>query len=155
MTWRLASTVTCSGPRPSANSPSMPRTLLSEPPTRPGNSVSRLSATCTRTPYARAAGRYPRRTRPQLRPPAGVLPRRPLPPAQTALAVVPAYNEAATIASVISALREHAPQFDVLVVDDGSTDDTSQLARAAGARVVRPPFNLGIDRKSTRLNSSH
>jgi glycosyltransferase involved in cell wall biosynthesis len=58
--------------------------------------------------------------------------------------VVPAYNEADTIVSVVSALREHAPEFDVLVIDDGSTDDTSRLARAAGARVVRPPFNLGI-----------
>ena len=67
-----------------------------------------------------------------------------MPPARTALAVVPAYNEAATIAGVISSLRRHAPEFDVLIVDDGSTDDTSLLARAAGARVVRPPFNLGI-----------
>jgi glycosyltransferase involved in cell wall biosynthesis len=67
-----------------------------------------------------------------------------LPPSGTALAVVPAYNEAATIHGVVSALRRHAPDFDVLVIDDGSTDDTSRLARAAGARVVRPPFNLGI-----------
>jgi len=64
--------------------------------------------------------------------------------ARTALAVVPAYNESATIAGVIRSLRVHAPQFDVLVIDDSSTDDTSRLARAAGARVVRPPFNLGI-----------
>ncbi len=67
-----------------------------------------------------------------------------MPPARTALAVVPAYNEAATITGVVDALRRSAPGFDVLVIDDGSTDDTSQLARAAGARVVRPPFNLGI-----------
>jgi glycosyltransferase involved in cell wall biosynthesis len=67
-----------------------------------------------------------------------------VPPARTALDVVPAYNEAATIEAVVASLRRHAPSFDVLVVDDGSTDATSQLARAAGARVVRPPFNLGI-----------
>jgi glycosyltransferase involved in cell wall biosynthesis len=67
-----------------------------------------------------------------------------LSPARTALAVVPAYNEAATVAGVVLALRRHAPDFDVLVIDDGSTDGTSQLARAAGARVVRSPFNLGI-----------
>jgi len=67
-----------------------------------------------------------------------------LPPARTAVAVVPAYNEAATISGVISSLRLYAPEFDVLIVDDGSTDDTSRLAREAGARVVRPPFNLGI-----------
>lgn len=60
------------------------------------------------------------------------------------LAVVPAYNESATVADVILALHEHAPDFDVLVVDDGSTDATSELAQAAGARVLRLPFNLGI-----------
>ncbi len=60
------------------------------------------------------------------------------------LAVVPAYNESATIAGVVDSLREHVPSFDVLVVDDGSTDGTGELARDAGARVVRHPFNLGI-----------
>jgi glycosyltransferase involved in cell wall biosynthesis len=50
----------------------------------------------------------------------------------------------ATIEAVVASLREHAPAFDVLVVDDGSTDDTARLSRAAGARVVRAPFNLGI-----------
>lgn len=65
-------------------------------------------------------------------------------PAQTNLAVVPAYNEEETVAGVIESLRAHAPHFDVLVVDDGSTDSTGDVARAAGARVVRHPFNLGI-----------
>jgi glycosyltransferase involved in cell wall biosynthesis len=60
------------------------------------------------------------------------------------IAVVPAYNEASTIAGVIKALRERAPRFDVLTIDDGSTDDTAAMARSAGARVVRLPFNLGI-----------
>ncbi len=60
------------------------------------------------------------------------------------LAVVPAYNESATILGVLDSLREHVPSFDVLVVDDGSTDGTGALAREAGARVVRHPFNLGI-----------
>ncbi len=60
------------------------------------------------------------------------------------LAVVPAYNESDTIVRVIDSVREHAPGFDVLVVDDGSTDGTGELARDAGARVVRHPFNLGI-----------
>jgi glycosyltransferase involved in cell wall biosynthesis len=60
------------------------------------------------------------------------------------LAVVPAYNESATIETVIGSLREHAPDFDVLVLDDGSTDDTADRARRAGAMVVRLPFNLGI-----------
>ena len=60
------------------------------------------------------------------------------------LAVVPAYNESDTIVAVIESLRQHAPRFDTLVVDDGSTDDTSALASGAGARVIRLPFNLGI-----------
>jgi len=60
------------------------------------------------------------------------------------LAVVPAYNESETIAGVIDSLGEHAPGFDVLVVDDGSTDDTGALAREWGAVVLRHPFNLGI-----------
>lgn len=64
--------------------------------------------------------------------------------APTYLAVVPAYNEQATIASVVRALQEHAPVFDVLVIDDGSTDETAAVAMAAGARVLKHPFNLGI-----------
>ena len=60
------------------------------------------------------------------------------------LAVVPAYNESATITAVIETLRRRAPMFDPLVIDDGSTDDTSALASGAGARVIKLPFNLGI-----------
>ena len=60
------------------------------------------------------------------------------------LAVVPAYNEGATIRKVVSDLHAMAPDFDVLVIDDGSTDDTAAHASAAGARVLRLPFNLGI-----------
>ena len=60
------------------------------------------------------------------------------------LAVVPAYNESATVAEVVRALHRNAPEYDVLVVDDGSTDDTARHAREAGAKVVRLPFNLGI-----------
>jgi len=60
------------------------------------------------------------------------------------LAIVPAYNEEASIGGVLADLRRHAPAFDCVVVDDGSTDETAQRARAAGARVLRMPFNLGI-----------
>jgi glycosyltransferase involved in cell wall biosynthesis len=60
------------------------------------------------------------------------------------LAVVPAYNEADTIAEVVASLRRCAPDFDTLVVDDGSTDATAILASEAGAQVLRLPFNVGI-----------
>jgi glycosyltransferase involved in cell wall biosynthesis len=60
------------------------------------------------------------------------------------LAVVPAYNEQATVSDVVEALHREAPEFDVLVIDDGSTDATSDRAHASGARVLRLPFNLGI-----------
>jgi glycosyltransferase involved in cell wall biosynthesis len=62
----------------------------------------------------------------------------------THLAVVPAYNEEDSLARVLDSLATHVPDFDVLVVDDGSTDRTGQIARALGARLVRHPFNLGI-----------
>ncbi len=60
------------------------------------------------------------------------------------LAVVPAYNEGATVSGVVRSLLESRPDFDVLVIDDGSTDSTGPAAEAAGARVLRLPFNLGI-----------
>jgi glycosyltransferase involved in cell wall biosynthesis len=60
------------------------------------------------------------------------------------LAIVPAHNEAGAIASTVGEIRRCAPDFDVLVIDDGSTDMTASLAEAAGAKVVRLPFNLGI-----------
>src|SRR3954452_2487024 len=63
---------------------------------------------------------------------------------QSNLAIVPAYNEAASIGRVVGELRQRAADFDVLVIDDGSTDETAARAKAAGARVLRHPFNLGI-----------
>ena len=60
------------------------------------------------------------------------------------IAIVPAYNEREAIAGVVAEIRAFEPEFDVLVVDDGSHDDTAAVARANGAHVVRLPFNLGI-----------
>lgn len=60
------------------------------------------------------------------------------------LAIVPAYNEAEAISGAVAAIHERAPDFDVLVVDDGSLDATAERASSAGAKVIRLPFNLGI-----------
>ncbi|WP_406831810.1 glycosyltransferase family 2 protein [Pedococcus sp. KACC 23699] len=60
------------------------------------------------------------------------------------LVVIPAFNEAAAISGVIAAVHEAVPHADVLVVDDGSRDSTSAVARAAGAMVATLPFNLGV-----------
>src|SRR5208282_533979 len=60
------------------------------------------------------------------------------------LAIVPAHNEAEAIASTVEAVQLWAPDFDVVVVDDGSSDATAERAAAAGAAVLRLPFNLGI-----------
>ncbi len=60
------------------------------------------------------------------------------------LAIVPAFNEAEAIAGAVAAIYERAPDFDVLVVDDGSIDATAERARSTGAEVLRMPFNLGI-----------
>src|SRR4051812_49690201 len=67
-----------------------------------------------------------------------------MPPPPTNPAFVPAYNEEGTVARVVTAIHERAPDFDVVVVDDGSTDRTAEAAERAGAKVVRHPFNLGI-----------
>lgn len=60
------------------------------------------------------------------------------------LAVIPAYNEAEALPGVLAELRATCPDVDVVVVDDGSTDGTAEVAREAGVVVLRLPFNLGI-----------
>lgn len=59
------------------------------------------------------------------------------------LVVVPAYNEARNIARVIGEIQKHNGPLDVLVVSDGSSDATQEIAAASGAKVVSLPFNMG------------
>ena len=57
--------------------------------------------------------------------------------------VIPAMNEAHAIADVVARLRATAPWREIIVVDDGSADDTAAQAGRAGARVIRHPYNKG------------
>jgi glycosyltransferase involved in cell wall biosynthesis len=59
------------------------------------------------------------------------------------LILIPAYNEESRIAQVIAGVRTAAPDFDILVINDGSKDRTARTAREAGATVASHPFNLG------------
>ena len=60
------------------------------------------------------------------------------------LIIIPAYNESASILHVIQDIRENAPYEDIIVINDGSHDNTSILARSADVYVVDLPVNLGI-----------
>jgi glycosyltransferase involved in cell wall biosynthesis len=63
---------------------------------------------------------------------------------QKVLVIVPAYNEERAIQYVVKDILKKYPRFSVLVIDDGSTDNTAQEASRAGATVVSLPINLGI-----------
>lgn len=60
------------------------------------------------------------------------------------LVIVPAFNEEASLRLVLTELCDCAPGFDVVVVNDGSTDATGPIAREAGCTVLDLSFNLGI-----------
>ena len=60
------------------------------------------------------------------------------------VAIVPALNEEQTIASVVEEIRAVDPGFEILVIDDGSTDGTQAEAERAGALVARLPYTVGI-----------
>jgi len=63
---------------------------------------------------------------------------------QKIIAIIPAYNEEGSLGKVVEQIHANLPQVEVLVVNDGSTDRTSENARASGGTVLELPFNLGI-----------
>jgi glycosyltransferase involved in cell wall biosynthesis len=65
---------------------------------------------------------------------------RPGPP----IIIVPAWNEQLTVGDTVREIRAATPDLPVLVVSDGSTDRTAEVARQAGALVLELPFNLGV-----------
>ncbi len=65
-------------------------------------------------------------------------------PFERTLIIVPAWNEERNVGNTVREILGHSPEYDVLVVDDGSTDATADVARAAGARVIVLPFNMGV-----------
>lgn len=60
------------------------------------------------------------------------------------LIVIPAYNEAENIERVVEELKNGYPQYDYLIINDGSRDDTAELCRSKGYRMVDLPVNLGL-----------
>ena len=57
--------------------------------------------------------------------------------------VIPAKNEATSIGDIVSSAIAEYPSAQIIVVDDGSTDDTAAISEKAGATVIRHPESLG------------
>jgi glycosyltransferase involved in cell wall biosynthesis len=60
------------------------------------------------------------------------------------LVIVPSFNEAGSLPAVVSDLRNHVPEADILIVDDGSTDGTEQMLSELGVRWLRMPMHVGL-----------
>ncbi|MDE8667363.1 glycosyltransferase family 2 protein [Pseudarthrobacter sp. H3Y2-7] len=67
-----------------------------------------------------------------------------IPPYTRALVIMPAWNEAESVGNTVREVLALSETYDVLVVNDGSQDNTAAVAREAGAVVLDLPFNLGV-----------
>lgn len=67
-----------------------------------------------------------------------------IPHASRTLVVMPAFNEEECVGDVVREVQQHLPGVSILVVDDGSVDNTAEVAQTAGATVASLPFNLGV-----------
>lgn len=61
----------------------------------------------------------------------------------TVSVIIPAYNEAQTIGDVVKKIRSLYPDFEIIVVNDGSEDDTDEIAKDSGSIVYSHPYNIG------------
>jgi len=60
------------------------------------------------------------------------------------LIIIPAYNEEANIGTVVKELVQNYPEFDYIVVNDGSRDQTARICREHGYQLLDLPVNLGL-----------
>ena len=60
------------------------------------------------------------------------------------LLIIPAYNEADGISELIENLQTNYPQYDYIIINDGSKDNTKKLCQQKGYHILNLPFNLGI-----------
>ncbi|MGI6007332.1 MAG: glycosyltransferase family 2 protein [Ruminococcus sp.] len=60
------------------------------------------------------------------------------------LIIIPAFNESATIVKTVDEIRKYAPEFDYIIINDCSDDDTGSLCRKHGLKMIDLPLNLGI-----------
>jgi glycosyltransferase involved in cell wall biosynthesis len=67
-----------------------------------------------------------------------------MPPAHRVLTLIPAHNEAANLPAVVAEIRDRRPDLDILVVDDGSADGTSQILERLGVRWLGWPRRRGV-----------
>jgi len=56
--------------------------------------------------------------------------------------IIPAFNEAASIGDVVKSIKATYPDFEIIVVNDASSDNTAEIAENAGAKVLSHPYNI-------------